>query len=153
MPDNKMDIETLKRRVEKEFGDRLSMLFHHLCFLTISNQPCDICICSGKPHLNVKVDSNFMVALMYGAGAEILVKMLNEIKLNTGKTVSINDIWVINPMPIDGITKEQLDKVDISDGEKVYGPNGETLKEMIRNTYHCKDEEEVDSFLRRFLAS
>ncbi len=144
-------------RLKEVFGDRVSMLFHQLHYLAISGRPCDICTYSGKRYLDVEVDSNFVVVIMYGAGPRKLAEMLKEIKLSkkghpTAK-VSIEDIWAINPMPIAGFSKDELDKVDMSKGEEKWGPEGETLREMIRNEYHCKDENEVDDFLRRFLAS
>lgn len=145
------------RRLKEVFGDRVSMLFHQLHNLAISGQPCDICTYSGKRYLDVKVDGKFVLAIMYGAGPRKLAEMLKEIKLSKKghptEKVSIEDIWAINPMPIAGFSKDELDKVDMSKGEEKWGSEGQTLREMIRNEYHCKDENEVDNFLRRFLAS
>ena len=154
---NDKELKRGLRRLKEVFGDRVGMLFHQLHDLAISGQPCDICTYSGKRYLDVEVDSNFVLAIMYGAGPRKLAEMLKEIKLNkkghpTAK-VSIEDIWAINPMPIGGFSKGQLDKVDISKGEEKWGPQGETLREMISNEYHCKNETEVDYFLRRYLAS
>ena len=56
-------------------------------------------------------------------------------------------------MPVNGLSDEELSSVDISEGEQRFGPNGETLREMIRNVYHCKTSEEEEHFLRRYLAS
>jgi hypothetical protein len=56
-------------------------------------------------------------------------------------------------MPKGGFTKEELDKVDLSEAEERVGPNGETLREMIRNTYRCKSRDEEDHHLRRYIAS
>ena len=154
---NDKELKSGLRRLKEVFGDRVGMLFHQLHNLAMSGQPCDICTYSGKRYLDVEVDSNFVLAIIYGAGPRKLAEMLKEIKLNkkghpTAK-VSVEDIWAINPMPIAGFSRDELDKVDMSKGEEKWGPEGETLREMIRNEYHCKDENEVDDFLRRFLAS
>lgn len=157
---NNKDLKDLKeglRRLDEIFGDRLGLLFHQLVQLAMSGQPCDITTYSGNRYLDVEVDSNFINAMNYGVGPRKLAEMLDKIKLHrTGHPtakVSIQDIWTINPMPIGGFSQDQLDKVDMSKGEEKWGPQGETLREMMRNEYHCKDENEVDHFLRRFLAS
>ncbi len=41
----------------------------------------------------------------------------------------------------------------MSDGEEQFGPKDETIREMIRNVYHCKSKQEEERFLRRYLAS
>ncbi|MNJ75255.1 hypothetical protein D3C77_723200 [compost metagenome] len=66
---------------------------------------------------------------------------------------NLSEIWTINPMPVGGFTQEELDNVDMSQGEQQAGPQGETIRKMIRSTYHCKSKKEIDYFLRRWLAS
>jgi hypothetical protein len=105
------------------------------------------------PAINVKIDQKINYALMYGAGAKKLQEMLSRIELSNGDTVSISDIWVINPMPPEGITDQDLAAVDLADGDVVAGPNGETMRKMISETYHCSSLKEEEKYLRRFLAS
>lgn len=93
------------------------------------------------------------MAIIYGAGPEKLKEMLENIKVSSGEIISINEIWTIHPMPEKGFTEEELQKVDLSKAEEKIGPNGETLREMIRKTYHCESKEEEDYYIRRFLAS
>lgn len=154
---NNKDLKKGLGWLEEVFGDRLGLLSHELVQLAMTGQPCDITTYSGKRYLDVEVDSNFINAMNYGVGPRKLAEMLDSIKLHrTGHAtaeVSIKDIWAMNAMPVGGFTKDQLDKVDMSKGEEKCGPKGESLREMIRNEYHCKDENEVDHFLRRFLAS
>jgi len=90
---------------------------------------------------------------MYGAGAKKLQEMLSRIELSNGDTVNISDIWVINPMPANGLREGDLVAVDMTQGDVVAGPNGETLRKMVSETYHCSTAEEEDKYLRRFLAS
>jgi len=56
-------------------------------------------------------------------------------------------------MPVKGFTKEELAAVDLTEAEEAMGPKGETLREMIRQSYHCTTKEEEDKYLRRFIAS
>ena len=44
---------------------------------------------------------------------------------------------------------DELDvsSVDMADAEKAIGLDGETLREMIRNTYHCRSRAEEDHFI------
>jgi hypothetical protein len=151
------ELKKLGERVSEEFGGRSGWLFHILHTLALSEQPCDVCTYSGARHLDVTIDPSFIYALMYGAGPAKLGEMLGHIKLRThgssDATVAFGDIWVINPMPKDGFTEQELREVDLTEAEQKAGPNGETIREMIRNTYRPKDDVELDRFVRRFLAS
>jgi hypothetical protein len=105
-----------------------------------------------NPAISVKIDQKIDIALSYGAGANKLKELLKNIHLSNGDVVSFNEIWTINPMPENGFTDEKLQSVDMSEAEEKVGPNGETLRKMIADTYHCKTKEE-DYYLRRFIAS
>ncbi len=124
-----------------------------LIMLSTSGQPCDLTFFKRKPMLDVVIDQQLALALMYGAGPSKLGEMLSNLKLSNGQTVSMGKIWTIHPMPKGGFSKEELEAVDLAQGEKKWGPDGETLRKMIRDTYHCKNKEEEDYYLRRFIAS
>ncbi|MGE0118974.1 MAG: hypothetical protein AB7S71_07890 [Dongiaceae bacterium] len=79
--------------------------------------------------------------------------MLNHLEFSGGTTAGKGEIWTVNPMTKGDFTKEELDAVDMKEAEERVGPNGETLREMIRATYHCKSKDEEDRYLRRFIAS
>lgn len=147
------DVRRGMEAIEKQFGSRIQFLFHQLQYLAVQGQVCDITVYNAKPHLNVKVKSDFFYALMYGAGAAKLAEMLSAIGISNGATVSIKEIWTINPMPSDGFTEKELAAVDLAEGEEKIGPNGETLRKMTSDTYHCASRDEEDRFLRRFIAS
>lgn len=148
-----MDTKELIGKIEKEYGSRQGFLFHQLTTLSMTEQPCDITFYNKKPAISVKIDPKINIALMYGAGPYQLKELLENIKLSNGDVVCLNEIWTINPMPENGFTKEELQSVDMSEGEEKVGPNGETLRKMISDTYHCKNREEEDYYLRRFIAS
>ena len=148
-----MDTKKMIAEIEKEFGSRMGFLGHQILMLSMTGQKCDITFFKKKPAIDVKIDQQINLALMYGAGAKKLQEMLENIKLSNGDSVSIGEIWTINPMPKGGFTKEELYSVDMTEAEQEAGPNGETLRKMIKNTYHCKSKDEEDYYLRRFIAS
>jgi hypothetical protein len=148
-----MNIDEGLRKIEEMFGSRLVFLGHQILTLSTSGQPCDITFYEREPAVDVTVDPQLSLALMYGAGPQRLRAMLESIKLSNGSVVSMNDIWTINPMPKGGFSKGELEAVDISQAEEKAGPNGETLRKMIKDTYHCKSQGEEDHYLRRFIAS
>jgi len=148
-----MDANEAMRKIEEEFGSRLAFLGYQIVMLSMTGQPCDITFYKRKPIINVTIDQQINLALMYGAGAKKLKEMLENIKLSNGETISIAEIWTINPMPKNGFTDEELAAVDLSEAEEKVGPNGETLRKMISDTYHCQSREEEDYYLRRFIAS
>ncbi|MFI4976102.1 MAG: hypothetical protein ACHP84_16295 [Caulobacterales bacterium] len=141
------------KKIEAHFGSREGMLGFSLVQLSSSGQPCDVTFYKRKPILDVKVDQQLGLALAYGAGAKKLQELLSAIKFSDGTRASLSEIWTVNPMPKGGFSVEELEAVDLAGGEAADGPNGETLRQMISETYHCQTREEEDRFLRRFIAS
>jgi hypothetical protein len=137
----------------KQFGSREAFLGSMLVRLSMAGQPCDITFYSRPPVIDVVVDQRIHIALMYGVGPKKLHGLLQNISLSNGETCRLDDIWTINPMPRGGIPANELQAVDMSRAEERVGPNDETLRKMISNTYHCKSREEEDVYIRRFLAS
>lgn len=133
--------------------DRRFHLLKRLEIMALKRVPCDITLLNSAPRIGVRVDPKFVYALMYGAGAGQMRELLSSIKLSDGSSVSLMEIWTINPMPPEGFAPGELEAVDLAEGEEVCGPGGETLRVMISKTYHCKSRDEEDLYLRRFLAS
>ncbi len=148
-----MEMDEARRRLEEIFPTRESHLGYQLITLSQTGQPCDVTFFQRKPILDVKVDPKINFALMYGAGARKLAPLLSAIRFSDGTTVGWQEIWTINPMPRDGFTQAELDAVNLSEAEVASGPNGETLRLMISETYHCSSRDEEDRYLRRFIAS
>lgn len=145
--------EDIQQRLLSHFGDARGMLAFMVIRLSVSGQPCDITFHDRSPILDVKVDSKLSIPLMYGAGSQIMDDRMQQISLSNGEVVAFDNIWTVHPMPVDGLSKEELAAVDLGEGEQRFGPNGETLREMIRSVYHCTTSEEEELFLRRYLAS
>jgi hypothetical protein len=148
-----MDSKECLERMKETFGSREGHLAFQLVTLSFSGQPCDVTFYHRRPIINVKVDQKIATALMYGAGASKLREMLRKICFSDGTAISFGEIWTVNPMPSDGFSEEELNSVNMSEAEECIGPNGETLRKMIRDTYHCTSIEEEDFYLRRFIAS
>lgn len=138
--------------LERHFGSREGALIHSLTTLSISGQPADITFYRRKPILDVRVSSKLSAARLYGLEKH-LPRLLRSIEFSNGAVASLDEIWTVNPMPMEGFSPSELDAVDLAQGEDRVGPGGETLRKMIRETYHCKSTSEVDYFLRRWIAS
>jgi len=140
------------KRLEQHFGDRVGMLTHTLTMLSTSGQPTDVTFYKRKPVVDVRVSAKLGAARLYGL-EEHVPRVLKRIEFSNGMTANISEIWTINPMPMEGFTQEELEHVDLSEGEQQAGPKGETIRKMIRNTYHCKSNKETEYYLRRWIAS
>ena len=148
-----MDTKEAKAKLIEKFGSREGLLAHVLLTLSMTTQPCDITFYNKAPLLDVIVHERLSLALAYGAGVKKMQEMFAEIQVSGGSTVNIKDVWGVNPMPVGGIGEEKLQAVDLSEGDAKVGPNGETMRKIISDTYHCKTKEQEDYFLRRFIAS
>ncbi|MET4029528.1 MULTISPECIES: hypothetical protein [unclassified Bradyrhizobium] len=140
------------KRLEQHFGSREGMLTHTLTMLSTSGQPTDVTFYRRKPILDVRVSTKLGAARLYGLESR-LPRLLKRIEFSNGTVVGLDEIWTVNPMPMEGFSPEELAAVDLTQGEERMGPGGETLRKMIRKTYHCKSRREVDHFLRRWIAS
>jgi len=140
------------KRLEQHFGSREGMLAHNLTMLSASGQPVDITFFRRKPLIDVQVSTKIGAARFYGLDSQ-LPRLLKRIEFSNGMTAALSEIWTVNPMPIGGFTPEDLAAVDLSEGEQRQGPQGETLRKMIRKTYHCVGRKETDYYLRRWIAS
>ena len=147
------DKEKVMANLLKHFGGPMDILIHQIIYLSNTEQPCDVTFRDKKPVIDVTLDSRIAFGLMYGAGPKKMRELLSSIRLSNGETVSLDEIWVVFPMPVGGFTEGVLKGVDLALGEEQWGPNGETVREMIRNVYHCESDQEEEKFLRRYLAS
>lgn len=140
------------KRLEQHFGSREGMLTHTLTMLSTSGQPTDVTFYRRKPLVDVRVSTKLGAARLYGLESR-LPRLLRSIEFSNGAVAGLSEIWTVNPMPMEGFTQEELDAVDLAQAEERMGPGGETLRKMIRKTYHCKSRAEVDYYIRRWIAS
>jgi hypothetical protein len=140
------------QRLEQHFGGREGMLTHTLTMLSTSGQPMDVTFYRRKPILDVRVSTKLGAARLYGLESHV-PRLLKRIEFSNGVVASLSEIWTVNPMPVEGFSAEELAAVDLSEAEQRIGPQGETMRKMIRKTYHCKSRKETDFFIRRWIAS
>lgn len=140
------------RRLDEHFGGREGMLTNTLTMLSTSGQPTDVTFFRRKPIVDARVSVKIGAARLYGLESHI-PRLLKRIEFSNGMVANLAEIWTINPMPVGGFTQEELDSVDMSQGDQPAGPRGETIRKMIRKSYHCKSNKEVDYYLRRWIAS
>jgi hypothetical protein len=151
-----MDADQFKealKKMEEVFGSREEHLFWMVLHYAERGQAFDATFYDREPLLEVTLSQGFAyeltAALMYRAGTRRLADLLARVTFSDGTVVDLREIWTLNYMP------PELDTngVDVAQGEQIAGANGETIREMIRNTYHCKSRAEEDFFLRRWIAS
>jgi hypothetical protein len=147
-----LTLQEAMKRLEQHYGSREGMLTRTLIFLSTTGQPTDVTFYRRKPILDVRVSTKLGAAELYGLETRI-PSLLRRIEFSDGTVVGLKEIWTVNPMPKGGISQAELDAVDLAKGEERAGPRGETIRKMIRKTYHCKSRAEVDRLLRRFIAS
>jgi hypothetical protein len=141
------------KRLTEQFGVGRGLRAYQLATLSLTGQPCDVSFIEKKrAAVDVTIDQRISLALKNGAGPEERRKIFSEIRLSDRQVVALAEIWLVLPMPPGGFSKEELAAVDLSDGDQKSGPNGETVREIVRNFYRCESGEEEDRFLRRFLA-
>ena len=141
------------KSLTEQFGVGQGLRAYQLATLSLTGQPCDVSFREKKrAAVGVTIDQRISLALKNGAGPEERRKIFSEIRLSDGQVVALAEIWQVLPMPAGGLSKEELAAVDLSDGDQKSGPNGETVREIVRTFYRCESGEEEDGFLRRFLA-
>lgn len=147
-----IDLQEAMKRLEKHFGSREGVLIHTLTKLSMTQQPTDVTFYRRKPMINVRVSAKLGAVRIYGLDRRF-ADLLNSIEFSNGLIAGLSEIWTIHPMPKEGFTTQELATADLSEGDRRAGPQGETIRKMIRKTYHCKSQKETEYFLRRFILS
>lgn len=132
-------------------ADLLYQLVHH----AKTGQPFDVTFFDREPLLDATLDDIFaskFLATVFGP-ASALQRLCERVKFSDDTVVPIAAIWILNPMPPGGIDNEALSRADLARAEEAAGPNGETIREMIADTYHCESTAELDWHTRRWIAS
>src|SRR5688572_6834880 len=113
--EERMERDEAIKKIQEQFGSREQFLAQQLITLSMTGQPCDVTFYKRGPILDVEIDPQLNLALAYGAGAAKLLEKLKNIKLSNGEEISIEDIWVVNPMPKGGISEAELAAVDLAE--------------------------------------
>jgi hypothetical protein len=161
MPTIDPEYAAFHRRMMEMFGSREGHLLWQLEQAARTGDPFDVTFYNREPILDVTLDSRFAsrfikarerddVAMGYGGKPSHIFPLLREIAFSDGSIVDVADIWTMNWMP-PGIAAHEA--ADLADAEPRAGLNGETCREMLRNTYRCASPAEEDWFVRRWIAS
>jgi hypothetical protein len=141
------------RRMHEIFPTREKHLAWQLVFFSEHGSEFDVTFHDRKPILGVKIGKDLWRTLAFGGSETAARRILENLRLSDGTVVDWRDIWTANWMPPGGPSEEALAAADMSQGDMRAGAGGETIREMIRATYHCATREEEDRFLRRWIAS
>lgn len=135
------------------FREKFDTIGHEVIRYSESGQPVDIIFHRKKPLISVIISPLLSNSLEEGMIVEDIWKLFRKIPLANGLKVDLMDIWMLNPMPFREIAESEMAAQDLREGENVLGQSGETIREMVKHTYHCENPEEEEYFLRRLLAS
>lgn len=131
-------------------ADRLNYLVRLLTHLSITGQPFDLTTYGKQRFLDATLVGEFAMHLEGGYRSETLSYRLASIKIKTPDgtedSVGLKDIWIVNPVPIGGISQEMMAEVKLDKAPP-------DLRVMIYKSFHCENDQEADFFLRRYLAS
>jgi hypothetical protein len=149
------EIENARQQMNAFFPSRSSHLLLQLQHYAQSAQRFDVTFLDREPVLDVHLNKEFARQLnvaLRAKNAKLIAKLLDHLHLSDGTTVSADSVWTLNYVAPD-ITIAQMEGADVAEAELPAGPNGETVREMIRAVYHCASAAEEDWFVRRFIAS
>jgi hypothetical protein len=163
MPTQDPKLAADSQRMLKVFGSHLGQISRQLAYCAASGQRFDATFFDREPILEVSLDdifaSKFLAAVRRALvrpgppDVKDLAALCKRVEFSDGNVAPLASIWILNPMPPGGIDNEALSRADLTKAEVRAGQNGETIREMIRDTYRCESAAEEDYFVRRWIAS
>ena len=121
-----------------------------LVFCNLRNEYFDFSTYSGLRFINSRIVGEFASIIFSASIPEIIQYKLRNLDILTREgfvtKISIYDIWVLNPVGKKPLVDDDLDRVDPSKIDV-------EMKNMIKNGFFCKNERELEYFVRRVLAS
>jgi hypothetical protein len=151
--------DEMRHRLLVAYGSPAGLQLFKLWWCGETGQPCDVTFRHRKPLINVTVSAGFHATatlLTRARGrnrSRLFNRLFDAIPFSDGSVVAFDDIWTINPMPKGGISDKHMAAADLAQGDVKAGPNGETVRQMIRETYQCETAQEEEYYLRRWIAS
>lgn len=138
--------------MQKENISPLQHNMRKLLDLSMREGHCDITFRNRDPLIGVRISPTLSAALMYGAGADKMAELFDRVETKSGHVFRATDVWVIVEFPHGLPSEEDLNNVDLSEGDAEVVP-GVSMRQMAKETYHCKNDEDVEAMLRRVLAA
>jgi len=151
------DLVAITDLLYEDRGASALFLFEKFTNLAILREHCDICT-TDKVYLNALIDRSFLPRLKEDPARSIeeFYEKTSAIDIlyEKGKTAKIayQNIVSIYGMPEEP-TESELAEVDLDEGDEKFGNSDSTIKEVIASHYLCKNEQETEQYLRRYLAS
>ena len=140
--------------IQEILGDRAEHLFWQLQWY--AKHPFtrfDVTFHKREPILEVTLNKgyarNLCAALMDDQEPRRLKELLDHVQFSDATVVKASEIWTLNFIPDD----LDVNGIDLAQAEEVIGFGGETLREIIRDTYRCRSRAEEDHFIARWIAS
>jgi hypothetical protein len=152
MANTDVDWTEARRRLDEIFPTREHSLVWQLLHYARTGQMFDVTFYNREPSLEVTLTQEFAYEFLIAAdsGNESRFRQLCLwIRFSDGTENGLDGIWTLNYMPHD----LDISDADLGQGEQQIGDQGETMREIIRNTYRCRSRAEEDFFLARFIAS
>ena len=146
-----MNAQQLREMIEPE--RHIGHVLEHLIFYAEHQSTFDVTFHDREPIIEVQLTRGFAhklwAAFAYDKGLECIKDLLANVEFSDGTRVNAHDIWTFVWIP------KNLDarNADLSEGDKIVGVNGETARQIIRETYRCSTRAEEDFFLARWIAS
>lgn len=129
---------------------RTDFLIAMLMNCNINNGFLDLSTFDGRRFLDVKVEGEFATLMISASKPSVIEYRLDNIPFrqadNSIISLSINNIWIVTPTGSEPLSDEKLAQVDMT---KV----PQSTIEMIKNGFHCKNDNELEYFVRRFIAA
>jgi hypothetical protein len=150
--DTGIDLAKARRRLDELFPTREHHLLWQLEHFARTGQTFDVTFFGREPSLEVTLAQEFAFEFLEALGwgrSEQVNELCRRVRFSDGSAVSMAGIWTLNYMPHD----LDIRGVDLSEGEQRIGDRGETMREMISDSYRCRSRAEEDFFLARFIAS
>ena len=141
-------------QLQRTFGNRANHLFMQLSwYAEHPHTQFDATFSNREPILEVTLDKsyarNLCTALVYDQGIPRLKELFDHVRFSDGTAARMSEIWTLNYMPDD----LDVSDVDMTRAEEIIGLEGETLRKIIHNTYHCRSRAEENHFIARWIAS
>jgi hypothetical protein len=149
-------LQDARQRMGEVFPTREDLVLFQLQHFAETGQKFDVTFRDREPVLDTCLNREFartFVTALKHWKPDKFARLLGRIHLDDGTITPIDTIWVIVPLPPVEITIAMLESADLTMAETAIGEGGETVREMIRATYRCASEAELNWHIRRWIAS
>jgi hypothetical protein len=140
-------------RTMTEPNRHIGYLLDHLVFYAEHGSTFDVTFFDREPIIEVQLADRFARklwgAFAYGKSVKHIKKLLAGVEFSDGTRVGANSIWTFVWIP----NHLDIRGIDLNLGEQIVGIDGETTRQIIRETYRCRSRAEEDFFLARWIAS